>query len=60
MKTNNEAGIGFAVQNAKGGAVALAMQELWLAGQVCPVGARLVVRHVFESAAKNEIEDCHR
>jgi len=34
----------------------LAMQELRLAGEVLPVGARLVVRHVFRSAEAEPIE----
>lgn len=34
----------------------LAMQELWLEGTVLPVGARLVVRHVFKSAESRPLE----
>ena len=35
------------VAAATGQAVKLAMQRLWLTGQVLPAGARLVVQHVF-------------
>ena len=41
---------------ATGAAVKLAMQRLWLAGQVLPAGARLVVQHVFRSEEKKAIE----
>ena len=56
MKKQDEAGNGFVVRNANGEVLALTMQELWLGGQVCPAGARLIVRHVFESAAKKSVE----
>jgi Ca-activated chloride channel family protein len=36
--------------------VHLAMQALWLAGTVVPAGARLVVRHVFESREQHPLE----
>jgi len=32
------------------------MQELWLTGRVLPIGARLVVRHIFESSEKEPLE----
>lgn len=48
---------GFGVYSAQSGkAVRLAMQELWLAGTVLPVGARLVVRHTFQSGEKKPLE----
>ena len=34
----------------------LAMQQLWLTGQILPAGARLVVRHVFRSHEDKTIE----
>jgi len=34
----------------------LAMQDLYLTGKILPVGARLIVRHVFESAEKGPLE----
>lgn len=46
---------GFGVY-AKGGAVKLGMQDLLLTGTVLPVGARLVVRHVFRSEEKKPLE----
>ena len=36
--------------------VELAMQKLWLAGRILPVGARLLVRHTFRSAEKKPLE----
>jgi len=36
--------------------IALAMQELWLGGTVTPAGARLAVRHVFQSAEQGPLE----
>jgi Ca-activated chloride channel family protein len=39
-----------------GEAVELAMQRLWLAGQVLPVGARLLVHHTFRSSEKKPLE----
>lgn len=41
---------------ATGKTVNLAMQRLWLTGQVLPAGARLVVQHVFRSDEKNALE----
>jgi Ca-activated chloride channel homolog len=37
-------------------AVNLAMQRLWLGGQVLPAGARLVVQHVFRSDEEKPLE----
>ena len=39
-----------------GEAVQLAMQRLWLMGQVLPVGARLLVHHTFRSSEKKPLE----
>ncbi len=39
-----------------GEACQLAMQELWLTGKILPVGARLVVRHTFQSAETKPLE----
>ena len=36
--------------------VQLAMQSLFLAGRILPVGARLTVRHVFQSEEKKPLE----
>lgn len=36
--------------------VQLAMQRLWLTGQVLPAGARVVAQHVFRSAEKSALE----
>jgi Ca-activated chloride channel homolog len=47
----------FAPRDSNTGApVQLAMQRLWLTGQVLPAGARLTVQHVFKSAEPNPIE----
>ncbi|HOH50669.1 MAG TPA: VIT domain-containing protein [Candidatus Hydrogenedentes bacterium] len=46
---------GFGVYG-KGGPVKLGMQDLLLTGTVLPVGARLVVRHVFRSEEKKPLE----
>src|SRR5918999_1097269 len=39
-----------------GKAVNLAMQRLWLTGQVLPAGARLTVQHVFRSEEDQPLE----
>jgi Ca-activated chloride channel homolog len=39
-----------------GSPVRLAMQRLWLTGQVLPAGARLVIQHVFRSAEERPLE----
>lgn len=50
-------GQGFGVYAAQSGKqLRLAMQELWLTGTVLPVGARLVVRHTFQSQEKKPLE----
>jgi Ca-activated chloride channel homolog len=36
--------------------IRLAMQRLWLTGQVLPAGARLVVQHVFQSDEERPLE----
>src|ERR1700694_4335733 len=41
---------------ATGKAVNLAMQRLWLPGQILPGGARLVVQHVFRSEEDKPLE----
>ncbi len=41
---------------ATGKTAPLAMQRLWLTGQVLPAGARLTVQHVFQSAAAGPLE----
>ena len=56
MKNEGEGAASFCIRTAGGGAVKLAMQELWVSGQICPVGARLVVRHVFESRETKPLE----
>jgi Ca-activated chloride channel family protein len=40
---------GFDVRSANGRPIALAMQRLWLTGQILPVGARLLVQHTFRN-----------
>jgi len=44
------------VEGKSGEPVRLAMQRLWLTGQVLPAGARLTVQHVFKSAETNPVE----
>jgi len=52
-----EAAVGFAPrQAATGEELDLAMQSLWLAGRILPVGAHLVVRHTFRSQEQKPIE----
>ena len=41
---------------ATGEAVHLVMQRLWLASQVLPAGAHLVVQHVFRSDEEKPVE----
>lgn len=41
---------------ATGEAVNLAMQRLWLTGQLLPAGGRLVVQHVFRSEEDKPLE----
>src|SRR6187402_2475258 len=40
----------------QGTEIKLAMQRLWLTGHVLPVGARLLVRHVFKNGEDHKIE----
>lgn len=58
MRTVNETQTGCfeAIQADTGTRCELAMQELWLTGKILPLGARLVVRHVFESAEPESAE----
>jgi len=52
-----ETGMQFAIRDSETGEdVKLAMEELWLTGRVLPIGARLVLRHVFKSAEKKPLE----
>ncbi|MFN7995807.1 MAG: VIT and VWA domain-containing protein [Bryobacteraceae bacterium] len=44
------------LEAATGKPLDLAMQRLWLTGQILPAGARLVAQHVFRSAEKKPIE----
>lgn len=54
---DNQQEQGYSVINAASGRpLRLAMQEVWLTGTVLPVGARLVVRHCFESQEKKPLE----
>ncbi|HNT37186.1 MAG TPA: VIT domain-containing protein, partial [bacterium] len=47
----------YCVRNPKSGEECkLAMQELWLTGRLLPLGARLVVRHVFRSGETKPME----
>jgi Ca-activated chloride channel family protein len=46
----------FEITGAEGSTVKLAMQRLWLTGQILPVGARLLVRHVFANAETHAVE----
>ena len=41
---------------ATGQPIQLAMQRLWVTGQILPVGARLTVRHVFRSDEEKPLE----
>ena len=44
---------GYTARRAKTGEeIQLAMQRLWLTGEVLPAGARLMVQHVFRSAER--------
>src|ERR1022692_1081673 len=44
------------IHGKTGEPVQLAMQRLWLTGQVLPAGARLTIQHIFKSAETNPIE----
>ncbi|HRZ57035.1 MAG TPA: VWA domain-containing protein, partial [Candidatus Paceibacterota bacterium] len=53
----NDEASGFTVLDVKTGQAApLAMEGLWLAGRVLPVGARLLVVHTFRSAEARPLE----
>ena len=45
-----------ALSKETGEELELAMQRLWLTGQVTPFGARLLVEHTFESAERRAVE----
>ncbi|MGB5175226.1 MAG: VIT domain-containing protein [Thermoanaerobaculia bacterium] len=45
-----------ALSKETGEELKLAMQRLWLTGQVTPFGARLLVEHTFESAERRPVE----
>jgi len=45
-----------ALSKETGEELVLAMQRLWLTGQVTPFGARLLVEHTFESAEPRPVE----
>lgn len=45
-----------ALSKETGEELELAMQRLWLTGQVTPFGARLLVEHTFESAERRPVE----
>ena len=47
---------GFDVRSADGRPIALAMQRLWLTGQILPVGARLLVQHTFRNDEQAPLE----
>jgi hypothetical protein len=52
-----DAEMGFtAVNAATGQHLRLAMQQLWLTGQLCPVGARLWLQHRFQSNEDKPLE----
>lgn len=46
----------YSLTTPEGRDVRLGMQELWLGGELLPMGARLVARHVFESAEDVPLE----
>jgi Ca-activated chloride channel family protein len=45
-----------ALHAESGKPIELAMQQLWLQGKILPVGARLMVRHVFRSSESKPLE----
>jgi Ca-activated chloride channel family protein len=45
-----------ALKAESGKPIQLAMQQLWLQGRILPVGARLMVRHVFRSGETKPLE----
>jgi len=56
MLTETETSAFIAMQAESGKPLRLAMQKLWLQGRVLPVGARIVVRHVFRSTETKPME----
>ncbi|MCL4692127.1 MAG: VWA domain-containing protein [Candidatus Hydrogenedentes bacterium] len=54
--TETEEALGFGPRKNNGEPVRLAMQELHLSGKVLPVGARLMLQHVFVSGELDPIE----
>ena len=46
----------FEIRDMQGNEIKLAMQSLWLAGRLLPVGGRLWVRHEFASADSRPLE----
>jgi len=56
MTTSNEQPVFAAIDSTTGRAIELALQELWVAGRVLPVGAALQVRHVFKCAEPKTVE----
>ena len=52
----NTAGSFAPLDAATGQAIRLAMQRLWLTGQILPAGARVVVQHVFQSEEEKALE----
>ena len=56
MKTDSEQGRYEIVEARTGREIRLAMQKLWLVGQVLPVGARLIAQHIFQSEENKPLE----
>ncbi len=56
MKNNNEQVVFSVINSATGKEIDLALQELWVTGQVLPTGAALQVRHVFKSTEPKPVE----
>ena len=56
MKTNNDHSAFSVIDSATGKEIDLALQELWVTGQILPVGAVLQVRHVFKCTESKPVE----
>ena len=56
MPTQNVEGSFTATDAVTGQSVGLAMQQLWLTGEVLPIGARLWVEHQFRSSEDKSLE----
>lgn len=57
MAAETKSNAGYSVRNAATGEeIGLAMQRLWLSGRVLAAGARLLVRHVFQSSESRPLE----